>query len=113
MYKPREIRWTEEFDYGTVDINYNWSQLEKQNKEAKEAGVLKGRYIKEPYADGFAVYEIIRENKKTVRIKACTGIGDDWVIPMWGEEATVSKEYVLNSIKRDEFFEEFRNKNKN
>jgi hypothetical protein len=79
-------------------IEGNRKLMEQKDMEAKEKGVLKGRYINEQYADGYAFYEIIRENKKTVRIRVIKNIGDDWVIPYWGEEATIDKEHALKNI---------------
>ena len=101
LYTPIEnpnLGWKERFDQ-------NWEKLEKCDKEAAAKSELVGRYITEPFADSSAVYQIIKENKKTVRIHVCTGIGDDWVIPYWGKEATVDKEYVLKKIKQREFLE--------
>lgn len=79
-------------------IEENQKLMKEKDKEAKEKGVLQGRYINEQYADGYAYYEIIRENKKTVRIRVIKNIGDDWVIPYWGEEATIDKEHALRNI---------------
>ena len=58
----------------------NMRKVKEADKKAKEKGKLVGRYIDEPYADGAAIYKIIRENKNTVRIKVVVDIGDDWVI---------------------------------
>lgn len=79
-------------------IEENQEKMYQKDQEAKEKGVLKGRYINEPYADGYAYYEIVRENKNTVRIKVIKNIGDDWVIPYWGEEATIAKDHALRNI---------------
>jgi len=76
----------------------NWKKIQEKDRKAKEEGVLKGRYIQEQYADGYAIYEIVRENKKSVRIKVCVNIGDDWIIPYWGEEATIDKDHALKNI---------------
>jgi len=89
---------------GIEEMYENWEsnkkKVEEKDEVAKKEGLLVGRYIKEPSADGFAVYEIIRENKKSVRIRVVTGIGDDWILPMWGEEATVNKDYATLNIQR-------------
>ena len=76
----------------------NFQKLCEEDKIAKENNQLVGRYIREPFADGYAYYKIVKENKKTVRIKVVTGIGDDWVIPYWGESATVNKDYIIDKI---------------
>lgn len=90
----------------------NREKMQQKDKEAKEKGVLKGRYIREPYADGYAFYEIIRENKNTVRIRVVKGIGDDWVIPYWGEETSIDKEYALQNLAQRDFFSELANRKK-
>lgn len=85
-----------------MDILKEWQKnqekLDKQDEKAKAEGKLVGRIIEEQFADGFAVYEIIKENKNTVRIRVCTGLGDDWEIPYWGTEATIKKDFVLNKF---------------
>lgn len=89
----------------------NMRKVEENDKKAKEKGKLVGRYIDEPYADGAAIYKIIRENKNTVRIKVVVDIGDDWVIPYWGEEATIDKSYALAKLAfRDKIRERHANK---
>lgn len=89
----------------------NMRKVEEADEKAKSEGKLVGRYISEPYADGAAVYRIIRENKNTVRIKVVTDIGDDWVIPYWGEEATIDKSHALMRVKhRDAINEMFANR---
>lgn len=98
LYVPVEdktLSWKDRFDK-------NWALLKKCDSEAAAKGQLIGRYITEPFADGQAVYQIIKENKLTVRIRVCTGLGDDWVIPYWGGETTIKKEYALQKIKQRE-----------
>lgn len=98
LYYPirdKSLGWRDQF-------NRNWKQLKECDKRAKEGGFLVGRYIKEPFADGYAIYQVIRENKKTVRIRVCTGIGDDWVIPYLGQETSVDMAYVTQNIAQRE-----------
>lgn len=86
----------------------NYKSLEAEDKAAKAMGLLVGRFIDEPIADGKAIYKIIKENKRTVRVKVVTGLGDDWTIPSWGKETTLSKDYVTRKIKsRDAITELF------
>ena len=86
----------------------NFKKLQKQDEMAKEVNRLVGRYIDEPWADGKAFYVIVKENKKSVRIRVVTGIGDDWVIPYWGEETTIEKSYAIQRINyRDKMAELF------
>ncbi len=96
-------KWLEE-------IEKNQKEMRDRDQESKAKGILKGRYIREPYADNYAFYEIIRENKKTVRIRVITGIGDDWVLPMFGEEATVDKDYAINNIAYRDYLASFSRK---
>jgi hypothetical protein len=84
----------------------NFARLRECDRLAKEAGQLVGRYIEHPFADGAAVYQVVREYKKTVVIQVCSGLGDDWVLPAWGARATVDKDLVLGFIKRRESLEE-------
>lgn len=81
-------------------LEENWEKVVEKDEKSKEKGKLVGRYIAEPIADGNAVYEIVRENKNTVRIEVVTGIGDDWVIPYWGPSATIDKDYAISSVGR-------------
>lgn len=76
----------------------NERKLREQDAKAKAEGKLVGRFIQEPVADGYALYEIIRENKNTVRIRLIKGIGDDYQISYWGEEATIKKDFALANL---------------
>lgn len=111
LYTPKEVGYVAP-DYGVSDIKYNEDQLEKIDNEAKEKGILIGRYIKEPMADGYAIYQIIKELKTKVKIVLCTGLGDDYVLPCWGEETNIDKDYAITSIKsRDTISALFKKKN--
>lgn len=103
LYRPIKYK---NLDSSEV-IKKNWERLEKCDRMAKEKGELKGRYIIEVFADVRAVYQIIKVNKKTVRIRFCTGLGYDSIIPYWGEEATIDKEYAIQQIEEREDMEEF------
>ena len=105
LYIPKE-RVLEPFnldEYLRIDQE-NLDLLEKIDKEAREKGEILHRYITEPYADGKAIYQIIKVNKKTVRIKVCLGIGDEWVLPMFGEECLVDRNYIEETLKRRDFW---------
>jgi hypothetical protein len=75
-----------------------YEELEKQDREAQNRGQLVGRYISQGVADGSAYYQIIRENKKTVRIRLFEGISDDYRVAYWGYETTINKEFAVNNI---------------
>jgi hypothetical protein len=89
-------------DWPAIEAYYkaNEAELERCDREAVGAGTLVGRYITHPIADGQAVYQIIRENKRTVRIQVCRGLGDDWTLPAWGEEATISRSTAEEFLRR-------------
>ena len=72
--------------------------LRERDLAAKTAGNLLGRYLAEPYADGHAFYEIVKINKATVRVQVVTGIGDDWVLPYWGQAHSIPMAYAMNSV---------------
>ena len=78
----------------------NFKELERMDKTAKKCGRLVGRYISEPIADGKAFYIITKEMKTKVRIKHCKNVGDDYIIPYWGESAIIDKQYAKQNIER-------------
>ena len=55
-----------------------------------------GRTLTDHVGDGNAVYVVIKENAKSVRIKVCRGLGDDWVSRHFGEECTLGKIEALD-----------------
>lgn len=75
-----------------------YEELEKQDQEAKNRGQLVGRYVSQGVADGSAYYQIIRENRKSVRIRLFEGIADDYRVAYWGYETTIDKEFAVNNI---------------
>lgn len=95
-------------------IEENWKKLEEQDARAKADGKLIGRYITEPFADGQAVYVITGEfhvacdcveHKDRVIIQVATGLGDDWVIPYWGERTSIRRDYAVGKIMQRENIE--------
>lgn len=94
----------------TIIANWekNFNRLVEKDLRAKKNKILTERYIQVNIADGFAYYEIIKENKKTVRIKIVTGIGDDYRVGYWGDMATIDKNYALENIAyRDNLYKIF------
>jgi len=91
-FKPKEVTWASGNSWEIMKENQ--VLLDQIDADARAKGELLWRYIQEPFADGYAVYQIIRVNKKSVRIKVCGGLGDDWIIPYWGEEATIDIEHA-------------------
>jgi len=90
----------------------NFRTLQAKDAEARAAGRIVGRYISEPFADGYAYYVVVQEKRATVIVKVVTGIGDDWTIPYWGTRASIQKSYALDNIKRRDTLDElFRKSN--
>jgi hypothetical protein len=81
-----------------AESDRRYEELQKQDQEAKERWQLVGRYIEVGVADGSAYYEVIRENKKSVRIRLFKGIADDYMVGYWGYEATIDKQFAINNI---------------
>lgn len=109
LYK--EIREEEEMDC-LRRWDLNCEQVEKIDEEAKKTGSILHRFIYEPYADGKAVYQVVKLNKKTVRLKVVKGIGDDWVLPWWGEEILLVRSLIEEKIRdKDNLYSLLRNQN--
>ena len=94
-YDMDNMTWSE---VGVI-INDNWKKLNEHDRHQRERGIFVGRYIAEPVADGRAIYQIIRENKRSFRVRIIPFMtGDDYIVSYWGEEATVDKEYIRGSL---------------
>jgi len=106
-YKPEKV------DY-SKDVSKIWdrnhAQLNRIDKEAKDAGKLEGRYISEPYADGYAFYQITKAGLRKVKIVLCTGLGDDWAIPYWGAGTSIDREYAEVLLKNKDLMNSFAEK---
>ena len=88
----------------------NWSELKRIDEEAKKKGNILHRFIREPVADGYAIYQIVKRNKKSVRIKHCTGYSD-YKVSCWGDGAIIDSSYAEKSVRgRDRFEELFKKK---
>jgi len=99
-YMPKPIEYGKGMDHDEISkrMSENQEQLEECDRQARENDQIVGRYITHPFADGQAVYQIIRDNKRSVRIRVCIGLGDDWVLPAWGYEYTLDKEQALQFL---------------
>lgn len=93
-YRPIKPSSSSNFDEVTKIHADNLAALIKLDEEAERRGLYIGRYITHPIADGRAIYQIVSETKKKIKIVVVTGIGDDWVIPAWGSAATIDKKYA-------------------
>jgi len=105
LYEPESVNF-ENWDQAGSVMTRNWERLEEIDEKAKNSSKLLYRYISHPYADGKVFYQIIKENKKSVRLKVCTGLGDDWVLPAWGKECSISKSQAELFIKRRDTLKE-------
>ncbi|MFK5951038.1 MAG: hypothetical protein QM500_19975 [Methylococcales bacterium] len=85
-----------------MDAEYN--KMMSVDKLAMENGVIKGRVIMEPVADGRAYYVITRVNKKSVRIQH-QHIYDGYSVSYWGAEATIDMEYALRHIESRDYLD--------
>ena len=91
MFKDKITKW-----------EHKYSVLLREDKRAWTKESLVGRFIQEPIGDGYAYYKIVKDNKRTVHIEVVKGLGDDWIIPYWGEKATINRLHaVLNIAMRD------------
>lgn len=101
LYMPERIteRDFQDWEKAKAILARNFEQLQRIDAEAKKSGSLVGRYIRESVADGLAYYQIIKEGKRTVRIRICLDIcGDNYRVSYWGEEATIDRKYALKSV---------------
>lgn len=92
MYSDTSHVWEGSYADSKAVLAYeaaNWTALADEDAAACAVGTLLGRIIRQPMGDGQAVYQIIKLNKRTARIRACDGLGDDWVLPVWGVETSI------------------------
>ena len=106
IYVAEPVDWTDP-DWGKIDgkIDENWRRLKECDRAARAQGTLVGRYITHPFADGQAVYQIIGELHNKVVIRVCTGLGDDWVLPAWGQKCTIKTDQARQFIEQREALE--------
>ena len=104
IYKPVKV-----YNDGNIDelmdcIQTNEQHMNEIEKAAIEEGGLLHRFIYEPVADGKAIYQIVRVNKRTVNIRLCSLDGKyaDYVIPYWGESASIDKAYAETAIRNQD-----------
>lgn len=72
--------------------------IDTYNKENSVSPL--GRIIREPYADGYAFYQVTAVKTSKVKIDSCFGISDNWIIPYWGTSAWIRRKYAEGIIKR-------------
>ena len=87
-------------------IKANEKHLEEIEEKAIANGGLLYRFLYESVADGRAIYQIIRVNKNTARVKICQidGCYNEYIVPQWGHEATVPLEYIQKQINFQDYW---------
>ncbi len=108
----RAIAFGEDIAKSLGQSKKNFDDLDAADRKAKAARQIVGRYIREPYADGHAYYLITEDLGDEVRIEVCTGLGDDWVLPSWGEETLIEKNYAKESLRRRDAMDRFFHRDK-
>jgi uncharacterized protein YqiB (DUF1249 family) len=99
LYTPKLVKYTgQPWQEMKAVYDENWKRLTACDNAAQKKQQLVGRYITEGYADGHAVYQIIEETKSNVVVQVVRGIGDDWVIPYWGEVGVINKKYAESKV---------------
>ena len=83
-------------------IKNNFNLLEEINKRCKENNSLVGRYFTSSVADGFAYYQVVKENKNTVHIIRITGLGDDYRCPRYMNGGIFDKEEIVFMVNATE-----------
>ena len=87
------------------NMDKNFNIMIEDDATSKKKNQLVGRYVTQPFADGRSYYRIVKENKKTVRMEVVSDIGDDWVIPYWGQNPTIDKQFAIDCIQSREALE--------
>lgn len=101
IYEPAMTCSEDEFCKKWKDCHdANMARLNVIEAKAIAQGGLLYRFMFEPVADGKAIYQIIKVNKKTVRVRACCidGCFYDYLVPQWGDEATIPIDYAESAI---------------
>ena len=100
LYVPRTCTEDQYLSRWQVITQANEKRLNQIERKAIKNGGLLYRFIYEGVADGQAIYQIIRVNKNTVRIRLCSldPCYAEYVVPYWGKETTISKKYAWKQI---------------
>jgi hypothetical protein len=85
-----------DFDLMSEAYDRNHATIRGWNDAALKTKAWVGRTLRDSVGDGYAVYVVVKENKKTVRVKVCRGLGDDWVSRHFGEECSIDKVQASN-----------------
>ncbi len=85
-----------------------WDEKGKENhdfreavdREQKESGKLCYRYLDFPYGDGKTIDQVTGICGTMAKIVRCRGLGDDWEIPEYGDEAVILLSQALQTVGR-------------
>jgi len=80
----------------------NQARLDEIDARAKTRGDILARVVNEPFADGYAVYQVHEIRDSQARIVRCIGLGDDWAIPYWGDEAWVELGFIRKKLEHQD-----------
>ena len=99
-------KWKQKDGYYDMDLmreamDKNETIIRGWDDEAKKNKRWLGRTLTDGVGDGYAVYVVTKENKKTVRIQVCYGLGDDWVSRHFGEECLLDKDIAEDFLPCD------------
>lgn len=115
LYTPKLPKGFEQEDFNVDE----WLRMTEENEErigeldrkAKESGSILYRFLYEPVADGKGIYQIIKVNKKTCRVRYCSTDGyNEYQVRQWGETAAVPMQYVLEALDRQDHLDILRKK---
>ena len=115
LYTPKLPKGFEQEDFNVEEWLSMAEETEKKVREldrkAKESGSILYRFLYEPVADGKGIYQIIKVNKKTCRIRYCSTDGyNEYQVRQWGEIATVPMQYVLDALGRQDYLDNLHKK---
>jgi hypothetical protein len=81
-------------------LEVNEAHMQAIEQKAIESGDILYRFLYESVADGKAIYQIVKVNKRTVKVRLCSldGLYCDYVVPQWGTEATIPIDYAKYRI---------------
>lgn len=104
LYTPKLPKGFEEEKFDVDEwlkvTEENEERIRELDKQAKEQGSILYRFLYEPVADGIGVYQIIKVNKKSCRVRYCSTNGfNEYQVRQWGKTATVPMQYVLNVLR--------------
>lgn len=87
----------------------NNKKLDEIDRIQREKGKLLYRFIQLPYADGYAVYQIVYISGQQVRVHHVTGIGSDYSIPELVDGGFFPKESAILNIERRDRISSYKN----